>query len=242
MPGLRPSRSPPEHADHVRTVDSCWLLVRQATARRLSMPIILPAVTKPPTTAWRCGSGRARGQVRLAADASMRCRACGPALASSIQDGRVLGVKHHHQVTMTTAPALASETRPPPLLLPWAYAMSPHEQAVRLATSLFADSCALQRPGSQCGGPTCTSARCDLRSGCIGVHAAAMTWRLASQCRSHDRLALSGSMFDRRPSYAKLGLEHARRPYTTPVIALRPTTPARCSRSAKTPNSSIPCP
>ncbi|KAH7406877.1 hypothetical protein DE146DRAFT_407957 [Phaeosphaeria sp. MPI-PUGE-AT-0046c] len=208
------------------------------------MPIILPAVTKPPspTTAWRCGSGRER--VRLAADASMRCRAraCIGLKYSGVK-GTLCRKSSWHRV---------KSPRPPQLRLPkydhhyhcsfHGHMPCPHKsrQCVSLP-ALFADSCALQRPGSQSGGPTCTSARCDLRSGCIGVHAAAMTWRLASQCRPHDRLALSGSMFDRRPSYAKLGLVHARPAYTTPVIALRPTTPARYSRSAKTPDSSIPC-
>jgi hypothetical protein len=72
---------------------------------------------------------------------------------------------------------------------------------VRLATSTSADSCVLQRPGSQRRGPTCASARCYMRSGCIEVHAVTRVWGRASQCRPHDRLALSGGMFDRRLSY-----------------------------------------
>jgi hypothetical protein len=44
----------------------------------------------------------------------------------------------------------------------------------------------LQRPGWQRGGPTCTRAHCDVRSGCIAL----TSWRRASQCHPHDRLAL----------------------------------------------------
>jgi hypothetical protein len=51
--------------------------------------------------------------------------------------------------------------------------------------------------------PKCTSARCDVRSGCIGVHPTATRWRRPSQYRCRDILALSGSMFDRRLLYGK---------------------------------------
>lgn len=162
----------------------------RATARRFSMRIILPAHLQAAATpsidametkgSWIAVNAKGCRTRASAMDISMSDVSCtppctpGPSTRPQAGKRAALGPRH------PDTPSLTGHHRAPPPVS--------RQQCVSLPQLLptAMGGRALQRPGSQRGGPTCTCAHCDVRSGCIALR----RWRRASQCRPHDRLAL----------------------------------------------------
>lgn len=168
----------------------------RATARRFSMPIILPAISSalPLQGIVESPLCCARARYLLSTTGWVMVHAVGSLVMPSSsehfgpEEADLIIARRHPPMVPTTRQQYISLPTYLPACLNFCRQMCAPTSAVRVCRACE---------------PKCTSARCDVRSGCIGVHPTATRWRRPSQYRCRDILALSGSMFDRRLLYGK---------------------------------------